>query len=143
MLVIAPLHDIPTIASTKMAFQIFELLDDCPEIKLKYLNGIFATKPSIYNELHTHHYDFIVYFGHGRESEWVDGILMDAFTKEDPFAFKGSIVYTMACYSAKEFGEELVRHGTIAYIGNTETVFAGVPTFEERYDVDFTRIHHN
>ena len=26
MLVIAPLHDIPTIASTKMAFQIFELL---------------------------------------------------------------------------------------------------------------------
>ena len=143
VLIISPLYDIPTIISSKMAKQLSRVLNSHPLIEADRLNPIFTTPKSIERCLLRKHYPLIIYYGHGKKDVWYHGIWNRLADGNDGSLFKGSIVTTMACFSAEIFGSRLVKAGAIAYIGNVNEVFGAFNLFEYPYATDFIRVWQN
>lgn len=143
VLIISPLYDIPTIVSSRMASQLARVLNSHPLIKVDRLNPIFVSPKTIEKSLKRTHYPLIVYYGHGKKDVWFHGFWRALADIGDSQLFRGSIVTTMACYSAEVFGNELVRAGAKAYIGNINEVFGAYNLLEYPYATDFIRIWQN
>lgn len=143
MLLISPLHDVPTIQSWKMVYQVADLVEEHPKIYVKRLGGVWANHYTLVRHLQRNRYDLVCYFGHGKKGGWVDPLFRGVFADDILDLLKGSVVYTMACLSATDYGRHAVEKGAIAYIGNTEEVWAGFNTSERNYADDFARPHQN
>jgi len=142
-MIISPLYDIPTIVSSKMASQLARVLDSHASIQVARLNPFLVSPRTIEKALIKHHYPLIIYYGHGKKDVWFHGLWKALADKDDSQLFRGSIVSTMACYSAEIFGEQLVRAGARAYIGNVNEVFGAYNLLEYPYATDFIRIWQN
>lgn len=143
MLVIAPLHDLPTYQSSRMAWEIFDLLNEVPGLYLRVLAGIFTNVLSIKSALQAEQWDFIVYFGHGLNESWIDAWFgTSIFVDLAPY-MHNAIVYSMACYSGSDFGDRIIQAGAQAYIGNIEVVWGAYNASEHKYAIDFARPHQN
>lgn len=135
ILVIAPLHDYPTILSNRAVSQ---LLDFMNELGIKYnlLRFISVNRPTINLLASLNHYDGIFYYGHGdtdRLGDWVMP-LIGLIDKRNIKLFKNSIIYTMACLSGIQLSKTAIKNGVRAYFGHNVRYFAFVKKLGLKYD---------
>lgn len=140
MLIISPLHDLPTVISHHMADQLKDILDDNPRIDIDHINFLRTHPSNITRTLSHKHYNLIVYYGHGIKESWRSGFFNKLVRKDALKYFKNTIVITMSCFSAATFGRQLIKHGCRAFIGNTEEVYGAYNSLENSYSTDFIRI---
>lgn len=140
ILLISPLHDLPTINSYRMQMQLFGLLSKNNQIVIHKCFGIESDYIYVKSVIMNNKIDLVVYMGHGFGDTWLNGILGFILRKEMSSLFKDCIVYSMACHTANKFGYDVVKKGARAYIGNTEVVWTALNTKKHNFAVDFSRI---
>jgi len=140
VLIIHPRHDIATYWSNAVAYQIYDMLNDNDLISIDRLGGLMVNSHSIRQRIGSKKYDLILYFGHGKPNSLYDGLFNIKLDRETIGKLGDTIFYAMACYTADEFGEMMVKNGLKSYIGNTQVVYGAYNTIYRDFATDFARI---
>lgn len=135
LLIIAPLHDYPTILSNKAVKRLMTFID-AHKIEYDLLTSVLANRANINRKLKNTKYDGVFYYGHGEEGrlgDWLISIFPLVDTKNIAL-FKDTIIYTMSCLSGKELAPIAIQEGVRAYFGHNVKYFAFINDLRNDYD---------
>ena len=135
LLIIAPLHDYPTILSNK-AVKRLRMFIEAHKIEYDFLTSICANRININRKARKNEYDGVFYYGHGDEDRLGDWAmpLLPLIDKRNIGLFKGSIFYTMSCLSGVELSHIAIAEGVRAYFGHKVKYFAFANQLRIEYD---------
>ncbi len=133
ILIIAPLHDYPTVLSNKAVRRLTKFLNSY-EIDYDLLSSVLANRLYIDSKLKRNRYNAVFYYGHGLEDRLGDWALefVPLVSKKNIHLFKNTIIYTMSCLSGKILAPLAIQKGVKAYYGHNVKYFA----FMEELQVD-------
>ena len=143
VLMISPKYDSSTLITSRWMHDLYILLRDHPKIGIVGLFNWDSSVSKIMEVLKRNRFDLILYFGHGWKSGWLLNPLAPFRMKKLARAFKGTIIYTLACRSLENFGILTVENGARAYLGYDEDVYTTSNRLERNYLDDFQRIIFN
>lgn len=135
LLIIAPLHDYPTILSNKAVKRLIKFIE-AHNIEYDLLTSILANRISINRKAKRNRYNAVFYYGHGQEDRLGDWS-MDLFpliNKKNIHLFKDTIFYTMSCLSGLELAPFAIKEGVRTYFGHNVRYFAFVNKFQNDND---------
>lgn len=132
ILVIAPLHDYPTVISNKAVSQLLNYMNSAG-VKYDVLRYGLANRALINLSAQLNDYTGVFYYGHGDEDKLGDWLLpiIGLIDEKNIGLFKDTIFYTMACLSGVSLAETSIKKGVKSYFGHMIRYFA----FVERYDL--------
>jgi hypothetical protein len=133
VLIIAPLHDYPTILSNRAVRRLTKFLE-LHKIDYDLLSSVLANRLYIDSKLKRNKYNAVFYYGHGLEDRLGDWFIefVPLVSKKNIHLFKDTIIYTMSCLSGKELAPFSITKGVKAYFGHNVRYFA----FMEQLQVD-------
>jgi hypothetical protein len=134
VLLISPLHDIPTILSNRAVRDLTDWMDK-RGIDYTHLWGFSAHRLPL-TLLRLNRYDATFYYGHGREDRlggW-DIDILPIISKGNIHKFKDQIIYTMACLSGKELAPYSIKKGVKAFFGHNVRYFAFIERVAKKYN---------
>jgi len=133
LLVIYPLHDIPTATSYHAALHLVKWARD-EGFDVRSLGGPGAIRPLLWRELQIANYRLISYLGHGAEDR-----LFGMFPPGDLLMFdnvnwvKDHVISTMACLSGKRLAPFAFQSAGVVYFGSDTLMFGAFNEFEYNY----------
>ena len=133
LLIIAPLHDYPTILSNKAVRRLIKFVE-AHKIEYDLLTSVLANRFYINRKAKRNRYNAVFYYGHGQEDRLGDWS-MDLFPlidKKNIHLFKDAIFYTMSCLSGVELAPFAIKEGVKAYFGHNVRYFA----FANKFQID-------
>lgn len=135
LLIIAPLHDYPTILSNKAVKELIKFVE-AYKIEYDFLTSISANRFNINRKAKKNMYDGVFYYGHGEEDRLGDWAMsfLPLIDKKNIHLFKDSIFYTMSCLSGKELAPIAINEGIKTYFGHNVRYFAFVNDIKTDYD---------
>lgn len=135
ILVIAPLHDYPTILSNKAVSQLLIFMNSAG-VNYDVLRYGLANRALINLSAKLNEYTGVFYYGHGDEDRLGDWFLpiMGLIDEKNIGLFKDTIFYTMACLSGVELAETSIKKGVKSYFGHMIKYFAFVERHELKRD---------
>jgi len=137
LLVIAPLHDIPTSTSFQAGKHLIEWAKE-EGFSVRSLTGASALRGFLWNELKKYNFRIISYFGHGGEDRLFGFYPPGDLVQLDNVVWlRNNIVNTMACLSAKELGPYAHNHGVTAYFGSDVLMYGAFKEPEHDYLADW------
>ena len=127
ILIIAPLHDYPTVLSNKAVRRLTEFAKSYG-IEYDLLTSITANRIIINSKMKRNRYNGVFYYGHGQEDRLGDWGMdfMPLIDKNNISLFKDTIIYTMSCLSGKILAPLAIKAGVRAYFGHNVRYFAFV-----------------
>ena len=125
VLVIAPLHDFPTLLSSN-AVEILRKWMAERRIEYTILTWLNANRLGVELTMRLKKFDAVFYYGHGKTDRLGDFLisLIPIIDEYNIHLFKGTIIYTMSCFSGVELGKIAIQKGVRAYFGQTQKYFA-------------------
>jgi len=145
VLVIAPLHDLPTSISNVAVSKLIDWMNRT-NIKYTLLRAFAANRVSVnavnyfnrkVSELfEKERFNAVFYYGHGEEDRVGDFMmrLIPIISTNNIHKFAGMIMYTMACLTGKELARVAIENGVRAYFGQTVRYFASLNNLGTKYN---------
>lgn len=136
ILIVSPLIDIPTTISSEAALRLAEWCKT-QGAKVQTLFGWTPNMIGFWLSLFGNP-KIISYWGHGAETElFGSDIFFGMVTLGNADWLNGRITHAMACLSAKQLGDEVIKRGGVCYYGSTEEMIAAFPEAEHNYLEDW------
>jgi hypothetical protein len=133
LLIIAPLHDYPTMLSNKAVRRLVDFIKKSG-IEYDLLTSITANRFILNSKLKRNRYAAVFYYGHGVEDalgDWAIDIL-PIVNEKNIHLFGSTIIYTMSCLSGIKLAPLAIQKGVKAYFGHNVRYFA----FMEYLDIE-------
>jgi hypothetical protein len=145
ILVIAPLHDLPTSISSVAVNHLLKWIRKnkirhtvlrfaaANRISVSFAN---ALNRALSNGKNGKRYTAVFYYGHGENDRLGDAFMdvLPIISTKNIHKFSGMVIYTMACLSGLELGPISIEKGVKAYFGQTVRYFASLNTMGREYN---------
>lgn len=126
--IIQTISDLSTLFIGKLADNITSMLTSYGH-QVSTHKGLSGLRRTLVPALHQHHYDLLVYLGHGNDEFWYAPLLGPVLLPEDVHLLDGTAVFSIACHGTANLTGPLLQAGAPVVYGSTDAIYVSPPTW--------------